>query len=66
MTTIVVIRRQKVNLEIQVIWNLVIWFDHIYRNTWCIQVLRSPNFIFSSGMEAVRNVKVVGDGMAVL
>jgi len=33
--------------------------------TWCIQVLRSPNFFFL-GMEADRNVKVVGDGVAVL
>ena len=32
--------------------------------TWCIQVLRSPNFF--SGMYAGRNVKVVGDDVAVL
>ena len=33
--------------------------------TWCIQVVRSPNFFFS-GMEADRNVKVVGGDVAVL
>jgi len=33
--------------------------------TWCIEVLRSANFFFS-GMEAGRNVKVVGDDVAVL
>ena len=31
-----------------------------YVCTWCVQVLRSPNF-FSRGMEADRNVKVGGD-----
>ena len=34
--------------------------------TWCIQVLRSPNFFFFSGMKVGRNVKIVGDGVAVL
>ena len=33
--------------------------------TWGVQVLRYPNF-FSSGMEADRNVKVVGGDVAVL
>jgi hypothetical protein len=33
-------------------------------NKWCIQVLSSPNFF--SGMEAGRNVKDVGDDVAVL
>jgi hypothetical protein len=33
--------------------------------TWCIQVLRSPNFFFS-GMEACGNVEVVGEDLAVL
>ena len=34
-------------------------------NTWGVQVLRYPNFFFS-GMEADRNVKVVGGDVAVL
>ena len=34
-------------------------------NTWGVQVLRYPNF-FSRGMEADRNVKVVGGDVAVL
>ena len=39
----------------------------ISENMWCIQVLRSPFFSLSlSGMEAGRNVKVAGDGVAVL
>ena len=33
--------------------------------TWGVQVLRYPNFFFS-GMEAHRNVKVVGGDVAVL
>ena len=33
--------------------------------TWGVQVLRSPNF-FLGGMEADRNVKVVGGDVAVL
>ena len=33
--------------------------------TWGVQVLRSPNF-FSQGMEADRNVKVVGGDVTVL
>ena len=33
--------------------------------TWCVQVLRYSNFFFS-GMEADRNVKVVGGDVAVL
>ena len=33
--------------------------------TWGVQVLRSPNF-FPRGMEADRNVKVVGGDVAVL
>ena len=32
-------------------------------HTWGVQVLRSPNF-FSRGMEADRNVKVVGGDVA--
>ena len=32
--------------------------------TWCVQVLRYPNF--SSGMGADRNVKVAGGDVAVL
>ena len=35
------------------------------RVTWGVQVLRYPNFFFS-GMEADRNVKVVGGDVAVL
>ena len=38
--------------------------DHCNRCTWGVQVLRSPKFF--SGMEADRNVKVVGGDMAVL
>ena len=34
-------------------------------NTWDVQVVRYPNFFFS-GMEADRNVKVVGGDVAVL
>ena len=34
-------------------------------STWCVQVVRYPNFFFS-GMEADRNVKVVGGDVAVL
>jgi hypothetical protein len=33
---------------------------------WGVQDVRSPNFFFSSGMEVGRNVKVVGDDVAVL
>ena len=33
--------------------------------TWAVQVLRYPNFFFS-GMEADRNLKVVGEDVAVL
>ena len=33
--------------------------------TWGVQVLRSPNFFFS-GMEADRNVKVVGGDVVIL
>ena len=34
-------------------------------STWGVQIVRSPNF-FSRGMEADRNVKVVGGDVAVL
>ena len=34
-------------------------------SAWGVHVLRSPNFFFS-GMEADRNVKVVGGDVAVL
>ena len=37
----------------------------MYVTTWGVQVLRYPNFFFS-GMEADRNVKVVGGDVAVL
>ena len=39
---------------------------HDGANTWCVQVVRSPNFFFFSGMEVDGNVKVVGDDVAVL
>jgi len=35
------------------------------RNTWYVQGQRSPNFFFS-GKEAGRNVKVIGEDVAVL
>ena len=37
----------------------------LYPSTWGVQVLRYPNFFFS-GMEADRNVKVIGGDVAVL
>ena len=37
---------------------------HLLVSTWGVQVLMSPNFFF--GMEADRNVKVVGGDVAVL
>ena len=45
--------------------SLVIQHANCMRRTWGVQVLRSPNFFFS-GMEADRNVKVVGGNVAVL
>ena len=36
----------------------------VFLRTWGVQVLRYPNFF--SGMEADRNVKVVGEDVAVL
>ena len=38
--------------------------SHRLHNTWGVQVVRYPNFF--SGMEADRNVKVVGGDVAVL
>ena len=51
---------------IQVLRSHYTWCIQVLRShyTWCIQVLRSP--IFFSGMEAGRNVKVVGDDVAIL
>ena len=53
-------------------WNgsgtLIVMFkpsSHSAVNTWGVQVLRYPNF-FPRGMEADRNVKVVGGDVAVL
>ena len=48
-------------------WDLIRSFKGLIfydRNTWGVQVVRYPNFF--SGMEADRNVKVVGGDVAVL
>jgi hypothetical protein len=46
------------------LFNVVCTMHHPTICTRCVQVLRSPNFF--SGMEADRNVKVVGGDVALL
>ena len=46
-------------------WIRVVSSSGFTEHTWGVHVLRSPNF-FRRGMEADRNVKVVGGDVAVL
>ena len=55
--------REIINVNLRKLQNIV---GQVYIFTWGVHVLRSPNFFFSRGMEADRNVKVVGGDVAVL